>query len=177
MKTCVIQAVWRLVLVSVILTFSAEVQADDYWLTRWKTESGHGNVQSTYKVAKYYMARGIYKAGIEWYTKAAEKGHARAEYELAEMYMNGDKVAKSFDAAIYWYRQSAENGYANAQAKLGHMYEHGGMIDKDPVQAYRWLKLAVKNGNLDVAEELNEIEGSLTREQIAEAEGLIKESK
>ncbi len=177
MKTCVIQTFWRVAVAFAILVFSAGVHADDGWLMRWKVESGRGNVESTYKIAKYYMARGIYKAGIDWYTNAAEHGHAQAEYELADMYMNGDKVAKSFDTALYWYRRSASNGNAYAQAKLGHMYEHGGIIEKNPVQALRWLKLAVANGNLDAALELNELESSMTQEQIAEAESLIKSGK
>ena len=82
-------------------------------------EKGQGVSQSDY-------------LAMEWYEKAAEQGHAPAQYKLGEMYYaQWDTVdeEKSFE----WYEKAAEQGHAPAQYKLGEMYEqgeydHGGMF-------------------------------------------------
>ena len=43
----------------------------------------------------YDQGRGVdvnYKKAIEWYEKAAEQGHAYAQYNLGNMYRNGHGV-------------------------------------------------------------------------------------
>ncbi|GBC22494.2 kinase-like domain-containing protein [Rhizophagus irregularis DAOM 181602=DAOM 197198] len=54
-----------------------------------------------------------YKCGI-----AANLGHDVAQYNLGNMYKNGDGIAKDIDKAIHWYKKAAEQGYQNAQNKL-----------------------------------------------------------
>ena len=77
---------------------------------------------------------------MEWYEKAAEQGHAEAQYKLGEMYYNNMYEWSSIinrsdvmkERSFKWYEKAAEQGHAEAQYQLGQMYEkgewgHGGM--------------------------------------------------
>ena len=49
-----------------------------------------------------------YKKAIEWYKKAAEQGHADAQYNLGVMYENGDGVDQSDKMAMRVVRKDAQ---------------------------------------------------------------------
>jgi TPR repeat protein len=51
-------------------------------------------------------------------TKAAEQGHAAAQYNLGVFYYNGQGVAKDQTTAVQWITNAAEQGHADAQAAL-----------------------------------------------------------
>ncbi len=59
------------------------------------------------------------------YRKAAEQGHAEAQFKLGAMYFSGDGVPQDDAGAVKWYRMAAEQGHAEAQADLAYMYENG----------------------------------------------------
>ncbi|MBR0097489.1 MAG: SEL1-like repeat protein, partial [Synergistaceae bacterium] len=45
-------------------------------------------------------------------------GHAEAQYNLGNMYINGRGVQQDYQQALYWYRKAAEQGDAGAQNNL-----------------------------------------------------------
>jgi len=55
------------------------------------------------------------------YTKSAEQGFAKAQFNLGRMYANGKGVPKDYEQAFYWYTQAAEQGDADAQNALDEM--------------------------------------------------------
>ena len=55
---------------------------------------------------------------VEWYTKAAEQGHAAAQYNLGNCYYDGEGVEKDLQKAIEWYTKAAEQGDEDAQEAL-----------------------------------------------------------
>ncbi len=69
----------------------------------------------------------------------------------------------------------AEQGDADAQYNLGLMYKDGQSDSQDYVQAYMWLNLAAKKGHEDAKYDRTDVGGKLTKDQIAEAEGLARE--
>jgi TPR repeat protein len=71
-------------------------------------EEGYGVAQSDTEAA-------------EWYQRAANRGHAEAQYFLGKMYSEGRDVAQSYAEAFEWYRKAANRGHAEAQHKLGLM--------------------------------------------------------
>jgi TPR repeat protein len=79
---------------------------------------------------------------VKWFRRAAESGHAEAEYNLGLMLMNGQGVTKDSAEALKWYRRSAEQGYVLAQNNLGLMLAQGQGVAPDIYQAYIWLSLA-----------------------------------
>ena len=62
---------------------------------------------------------------VSWFRKAAEQGHAGAQYNLGLKYARGEGVPKDDAEAVSWYRKAAEQGHAGAQFNLGLMYARG----------------------------------------------------
>ena len=82
----------------------------------------------------------------EW-KEAAEKGEAAAQFNLGQMYTNGEGVPEDDKEAVKWFRKSAEQGYANAQHNLGLMYQRGEGVPENDKEAVRWYKKAAEQGH------------------------------
>ena len=70
----------------------------------------------------YYQGKVVPEAHAEsatWFRKAAEQGHAAAQYNLGAMCANGQGVSKDYIEAVKWLRKAAEQGHAEAQFRLG----------------------------------------------------------
>ena len=79
----------------------------------------------------------------------AETGDAKAQFDLAEAYSEGNGVAKDAAKGMDWLRRSALQGYAGAQVVLGYMYQKGINMEKDPSEAARWYQKAARQGDKD----------------------------
>ena len=53
-----------------------------------------------------------------WYAKAAARGHHRAQFDIGQLYEQGDGVPRNGDAAMAWFRDAADGGIAAAGARL-----------------------------------------------------------
>jgi len=72
---------------------------------------------------KYFRGDGVpinYKMMMHWYTKAAEQGHAGAQYMLGSCYDSGYGVGvpQDVEKAAYWYGKAAAQGDKLAQEKF-----------------------------------------------------------
>ncbi len=93
------------------------------------------------------------------------------------MYDRGKGVPQDYQEAVRWYQKAAEQGHAWAQVNLGLMYARGQGLAQDYVQAYRWYTLAAGQGD-DLAEKFkNHLEQSMTLDQLAEAQRLVRKGK
>lgn len=85
--------------------------------------------------------------------KSAESGHAKAQYELGELYwMNQDSLIPiEIDTllAIQWYEKSAEQCYAQAQYRLAYIYEESPEPFKNPQRAFELYNAAAEQGFAD----------------------------
>jgi TPR repeat protein len=120
------------------------------------------------------------KEAARWWIKAAEQGNALAQFSLAKKYQGGKGVLQDHKEAVRWYRKAAEQGYGPAQLDLGEMYHSGLGTLEDYVTAYAWFNIAQANrGKRDVGalakHRKNTISRTMTPEQIAKAEELLKE--
>lgn len=86
------------------------------------------------------------KKAIYWLTQAAEKGSARAQYELGRAYAAGEGVGKDEIAAADWYRKAAEQGHPDAQINLGGSYFNGDGVPRDEAKAVEWFLKAANQG-------------------------------
>lgn len=60
-----------------------------------------------------------YAGALQWYLKAAEKGHSGAEYSIGWLYeQGGNGVARDYQKAMDWYRRAAAHGSRAAQLRL-----------------------------------------------------------
>ena len=111
-----------------------------------------GNAEAQYNLAECYYEGELglekdYAKAVEWYTKAAEQGHAQAQNNLGDCYDGGDGVAQDYSKAVEWYRKAAEQGNAVAQNNLGLCYEGGDGVAQDYSQAVEWYRKATEQGN------------------------------
>ena len=106
-----------------------------------------------------------------WLELAAEAGSGEAEYEIAEMYMYGDKVSKDEEEARRRYELAAGKGYGPAIVRLASLERKDEAPDREQgehkyweyieKQRQGWLKrmreaaeLGHPEAQLDLAEEL-----------------------
>lgn len=68
------------------------------------------------------------------YSFAAEKGVARAQYEIAQLYFYGRHVKKDYAKAVKYYKLASDQGHIYAMKKLAvmHLNRQGGLSDKSP---------------------------------------------
>lgn len=105
-----------------------------------------GNAEAQYVLGVMYShGRGVGRDLAEsarWYEKAAQQGHARAQFNLGFMLYNDGRYA----AAAPWLLKAAEQGVAMAQGLVGAMYADGKGVAKDPLRAYWWTLRAAEQG-------------------------------
>jgi TPR repeat protein len=105
--------------------------------TDWAVIEGHGIPQDAQQAAY-------------WYRKAADKGHAEAQFNLARLYATGKGVKRDEEQAARWVSASATQGYALAMANFGARCAAGNGVAKDDKRSYFWLTLAFLHGDKSV---------------------------
>jgi TPR repeat protein len=109
-----------------------------------------------------------------WYAKAASQGERRAQYRLARLYQIGEGGAVDEPAALAWFRAAAQAGHVAAQSMIGYFYASGVAVEADPANAYLWFSLAARAGDALAAENLRRLTATLTEDQKAAGEALVK---
>ena len=107
--------------------------------------------------------------------KAAEEGHAKAQYNLGVMYAKGRGVSQDDNEAVSWYRRAAEQGDARAQNNLGVMYLEGRGVHQNFVLAHMWYSLAAASGHDTAADVQNQLGRLMTLAEVEEAQRLARE--
>src|ERR1035441_120037 len=72
-------------------------------------------------------------------TEQAEKGNARAQYNLGVMYHTGQGVPQDNSEAVKWFRKAGDQGEAHAQFAPGLIYEQGQGVPQDNSEAVKWF--------------------------------------
>jgi TPR repeat protein len=99
---------------------------------------------------QYFFGEGIPKneaEGVKWFQKAAELGHAGAQYLLGLCYAEGEGVRRDYAEAVKWLQKAAEQGLADAQSRLGWCYYDGEGVRKDYAEAVKWFQKAAEQGH------------------------------
>ena len=104
----------------------------------------------------------------------AEQGDASAQYNLGQMYEDGEGVPQDLAEAAKWWRKAAEQGHASAQFDLGYAYKRGRGVPHDGTEAVAWYRRAAEHGetiSIQAAQELGFMyrDGDGVPENIAEA--------
>lgn len=108
------------------------------------------HINKWYEQGVQYFNEGNVRDAQEYLLKAAEKGHADAQYYYAELQIYEDYYGRRYyDEAIEWFEKAANQGNANAQYKLGYCYENGKGVAKDESKALSWYMKAGKQDHLN----------------------------
>jgi len=143
------------ILLAFLITLSSPVAAQDF-------QKGLAAAQS-----------GDFATALQEWTPLAEAGVDIAQFNLAQMYSNGQGVPQDYKEAVKWYKLSAEQGNATAPFGLGLIYEEGGWgVLKDNIMAHMWYSIAASNGNKDVGTSRDILAKEMTPEAIQEAQAM-----
>ena len=105
---------------------------------------------------------------------SAKQGSARDQYELGTRYYNSGKRAEGWR----WLCVAAHNGLPAAQSRLAFLYRYGhAPVTKSIDQAHIWYGLAASNGDPAAAELQESLARTMTPDQRAQAERLVREWK
>lgn len=103
---------------------------------------------------------------VEYKTRAADLGSSEAEYQLAEMYLMGDRgVERNPQKAKELLIRAANKGHIRAQYGLGMMNHTGnnGEMTPNPLEAYKWISAAAIKDFAPAQRILSEICASVWR--------------
>ena len=117
--------------------------------TKQQTETGSGTAYSENKqgIAALMDASGDLKKAERWFEKAARRGYAPAQVNLAMMYLQGWGVAPNDGAAFYWLTLAAQQGHPVGLFDLGQLYLKGCGVRQDYTEAFRLFQQAERKGN------------------------------
>lgn len=90
--------------------------------------------------------RGNYKVALKSLPSLAEKGDARAQFDIGFMHAYGWGMPRNPLEAIAWYRKAADQGLAIAQHFLGLAFINGEGVKPDDLQAAQWFSRAAAQG-------------------------------
>lgn len=94
------------------------------------------------------LTGGAEKVAEACFRKAAEHGHAHAQFVTGQRFASGDGVETSPDQAHEWFDRAARQGNADAQCALGAWYAEGQGRDPDFVLAQDWYERAAQQGHV-----------------------------
>ena len=92
-------------------------------------------------------AKQDFTLAAQWWERAADQGHARAQSALGACFADGDGVAKDNARAAQFYQLSADQGHALAQHRLGVCYRDGKGVAKNESKALELFRLSAALGN------------------------------
>lgn len=123
------------------------IQDETDEVSTYLTKAKNGDVDAQYKLASMYSRGrdGLSKdkdKAFFWYTKAAESGHALAQYSLAWAYKRGEGIKENPKKAFFWFEEAANGGNIYAISNVGTCYRTGYGVEKDSSKAVEWLRRA-----------------------------------
>ena len=84
----------------------------------------------------------------------AAQGDAKAQYILAQKYLQGHGVAQDYTEAVKRFRLAAAQGNTDALVNLGLMYARGQGVPQDSGEAVKWFRLAAAQGDAGAQHDL-----------------------
>ena len=94
----------------------------------------------------YYYGLGVpqdYAEAAKWYRKAADQGHADAQFSLGLMYASGRGVTQKDTQGTMWFRKAA-----STQHTLFDLMDRNGQgVSQDYAEAVKWYRKAAEQGH------------------------------
>lgn len=124
------------------------------------------------------LKRGDYRLAAGLFYPLAERGDARAQYNLGLLYASGLGVTQDYQAALKWHRMAAKQGHAGAQNELAQMYDKGQGVPQDSVRAYMWYSIAGESlgggSKQELAKDREKVAARMTPAQIQKAQEMAQ---
>jgi localization factor PodJL len=104
-----------------------------------------------------------------WYTRAAERGNAKAMHNLAVLHAEGVSGKPDYATATEWFRRAAELGVRDSQYNLAILLGRGLGAPADLALSYQWFAIAAGQGDEDAARKRDEVALRLAPPDLARA--------
>lgn len=123
-------------------------EAGDYAraVAEWRPLALAGNADAQFNLGQAYkLGRGVeqnWPQAVEWYRRAAEQGHLRAQDNMGLVLYELNRKAE----ALPWLERSAARGEPRAQFLVGAELYRGEIVTQDFVRAYALMKRASDAG-------------------------------
>lgn len=148
--------------------------------TRADADAGHAEAQ--FALAFFLSANPVsqdYAQALGWYLKAADQNHRLAQFNLGQMYAQGQGVPTDDAVAVSWMRRAADGGDAGAQFNLGERFGRASLHDsattaESRVESYKWFSLAAAQNYRDALTRSEAAITGMTREEVAEGNSRVK---
>ena len=131
---------------SLIATKDGVIQISDA-STNTPNSSGSAENEKGITAAQRSPSENDMRAARRWFEKAARKGYAPAQTNLAVLSIAGWGGAGNAGSALYWLQQAANQDFALAYFDLGILYLRGCGVRQDYPQAFSYFKRAAEAGN------------------------------
>ncbi|NQU59261.1 MAG: sel1 repeat family protein, partial [Rhodospirillales bacterium] len=105
-----------------------------------------------------------FKKAAQWFRRAANKGHAGAQYNLGIMSYLGQGMDQDYAQAAHWFHKAGEQDHAAAQYNLGFLYYEGKGVEKDSLQAFMWIDRSANLGDEKAIRARDTLQKALPRE-------------
>ena len=142
-----------------------------------RTDAEQGNPEAQFALG-FFLAAGSdpqnYERALEWYQKAANQNHRLAQFNLGQMFAQGQGVAPNDSMALMWIRRAADGGDAGAQYNMGDRFSRSGMrgFEQDSsesrIESYKWFTLAAGQKYRDALSQSDAATMRMTREEVTE---------
>lgn len=110
-----------------------------------------------FQLGRAYDASEDYNLALEWYTKAADQGHATAQFTLGWIYLNALWIDAQPQVAVEWLTKAADQNLRQAKFHLGKAYYEGTGVDVDRDKGIKLLKEAVAQGDASARKYLEKL--------------------
>ncbi|QJD58918.1 sel1 repeat family protein [Pseudomonas sp. gcc21] len=97
---------------------------------------------------------------------AADEGDMQAQFEMGDLYYQGERIEQDLDTALEWFEEASVQGHPAAQYRLGLMHYQGEGVERNLPQAYIILKMAAINGQDEAMDASDRIATEMNREEI-----------
>lgn len=95
----------------------------------WTLQLGHRqHCDAAFKLGTWHLTAKEIDKALKWYERAANAGHAAAQYNLGLLYLKGEDVPWDGFKGMGWISKAANAGDVKAQALLQRLRRSSGKI-------------------------------------------------
>ncbi|MFT4178561.1 MAG: hypothetical protein QM612_03745 [Thermomonas sp.] len=130
--------------------------AENDVLARLQAGAEAGDAEAQFGLGAVYYDQTLpgiernYPLAVQWFSRAAQKGHAPAEFAMGLAYTHGSGVPKDGNQAAIWYEKAAAKGHLPAMHNLGVLLSDGKADPPDDLRrAINLLQTAADQGDAD----------------------------
>ncbi|MBO7725960.1 MAG: SEL1-like repeat protein [Thermoguttaceae bacterium] len=107
-----------------------------------------GDAEACYRLGRYFYdgPDKHFEEAAKYFLRAAEQGHAKAQYRTGLCYDLQKGVLEDRAEAANWYQMAADQGLVQAEYRLAECYDYGYGVPKDSATADRWFLAAAEQG-------------------------------